>query len=170
MVQKEAKFLSRMWGRGLFLMLFSTFVLTSIDVEFGKETFGNIGGFLLLGVGVFSFIVGVSTEKILKARSHLSYEVALAAFEMADADKNGVLDSAEFPNVIAQLGIGNLSRFQLEAAYMSMDLDGDGTISKAEFLEWSQRKDNLLQPSYTKKQAHDQSSEGMDAALLANAS
>lgn len=170
MVQKEAKFLSRMWGRGLFLMLFGTFVLTGIDVEFGKETLGSIGGFLLLGVGVFSLIVGISTEKILQSRSHLSYEAALAAFEMADVDKNGVLDSAEFPNVIAQLGIGNLSRYQLEAAYMSMDLDGDGRISKAEFLEWSQRKDNLLQPSYTKNQAREQSSEGMDAALLANAS
>ena len=41
-VQKEAKFLSRMWGRGLFLLLFGTFLLLNLDVEDGKETLSSI--------------------------------------------------------------------------------------------------------------------------------
>ena len=169
-VQKEAKFLSRMWGRGVFLMLFSTFVLSNLDVEFGKETLSSIGGLLLLGAGIFNVVTGICTEKALRSRSHLSYEEALSAFEMADADHNGILDSSEFPTVIAKLNIGNLSRYQLEAAFMSMDLDGDGTISKAEFLEWSQGKDNFFAPPASNATEKQDTSEGMDAGLLANAS
>ena len=166
-VQKEAKFLSRMWGRGLFLLLFGTFLLLNLDVEDGKETLSSIGGFGLLGVGIFNLIVGICAEKVLRSRTHLSYEEALAAFTMADVDGNGVLDSSEFPDVIAKLNIGKLSRYQLEAAFMSMDVDGDGTISKAEFLEWSQGKDNFFSP---KPFNEEHKSEGMDAGLLANAS
>ena len=166
-VQKEAKFLSRMWGRGLFLLLFGTFLLLNLDVEDGKETLSSIGGFGLLGVGIFNLIVGICAEKVLRSRTRLSYEEALAAFTMADVDGNGVLDSSEFPDVIAKLNIGKLSRYQLEAAFMSMDVDGDGTISKAEFLEWSQGKDNFFSP---KPFNEEHKSEGMDAGLLANAS
>jgi len=53
---------------------------------------------------------------------------------------------------------------------MSMDLDGDGTISKAEFLEWSQGKDNFFAPPASNATEKQDTSEGMDAGLLANAS
>lgn len=54
---------------------------------------GSIGGLLLLGAGIFNVVTGICTEKALRSRSHLSYEEALSAFEMADADHNGILDS-----------------------------------------------------------------------------
>ena len=139
-VDKEFKFLSRMWGRGVFYMFISTLAMTSFDAS---ETLNDIGGFITLFVGVFLLVIGGCTEKKLLGRGELTYEDAVAAFEHADADSNGTVDTTEFPALIKRLNIGKLNRLQLEAAFMSMDIDGDGGISKAEFLEWSQGKENL---------------------------
>jgi Ca2+-binding EF-hand superfamily protein len=146
LVDKEAKFLSRMWGHGIFYMFLSTLALTDFDAN---ETMNVVAGFLTLGVGLLHFIVGATLESAIRRRGEISYEDAEMAFGVADADSNGTIDSHEFPNLIKQLNIQNLNRFQLEAAFMSMDLDGDGGITKAEFLEWSQGKEHL--DSYNNK-------------------
>ena len=101
-IHREALFLSRYWGRGLFYMLLGTFALTGLMRE---EVFTLVGGFALLGAGVLDLVVGALAEYALAGTTGgVSYEDALEAFNAADDNQNGQLECAEFPQVVAKLG------------------------------------------------------------------
>ena len=96
-----------------------------------EDTLNVIAGFVLLGIGILHLVVGATLESAIKRRGDISYKEALKAFESADADSNGSIGPHEFPSLMKQLNIENLNRFQLEAAFLSMDLDGDGVVTKS---------------------------------------
>ena len=60
---------------------------------------------------------------------------AAEAFDAADLDGSGDLDTTELADLCVQLG-SKLSHAELEAAIMEMDKNRDRMISKAEFLAW----------------------------------
>lgn len=58
-----------------------------------------------------------------------------ALFEQADRDDDGRIDAREFRAVIADLDPG-IDDAALEVGFRSVDVDGDGLISFAEFVAW----------------------------------
>ena len=132
-----------MWGRGFFYVLTGTFAMTSFDAAQGWTAFG---GFCVLGAGVCNVVLGILSERGMAAAAQMPYEQALDAFAKADANGDGELDGVEFPAMMRRFGV-KLNRLEMEAAFMSMDLDGDGKLSKAEFVEWWQSRSPTQEPA-----------------------
>ena len=57
-------------------------------------------------------------------------------FAMVDADGSGALDKGEVAVLCAELGLGELSASELDAAMFEMDDDRSGTVNFGEFLQW----------------------------------
>jgi len=135
-VTREFKLLSRVWGRGLFYMFLATLALSKFDLT---HLANILVGFILLAVGVFNLVVGGKAEmEMMKVGvGDLDPARMREEFTKADSDANGVLDSAELPQLMKALGL-EMSREHMEVALLHMDLNGDGVISWREFLEWSQ--------------------------------
>lgn len=61
-------------------------------------------------------------------------------FAMVDADGSGALDKGEVAVLCAELGLGELSASELDAAMFEMDDDRSGTVNFGEFLQWWKRR------------------------------
>lgn len=66
-------------------------------------------------------------------------DTARTVFDTFDVDKDGFLTPDEFRQVMAELGVADLSAAQARALLGRQDADGDGTVSFEEFLDAYQR-------------------------------
>ncbi|GHJ35648.1 EF-hand domain-containing protein [Streptomyces sp. TS71-3] len=66
-------------------------------------------------------------------------ETARTVFDSFDVNKDGFLTSAEFQQVMKELGAADLTLEQAQALLDRQDADGDGTVSFEEFWAAYQR-------------------------------
>lgn len=150
-IEYWAKFLQRVWGRGLFYLLISF-------VQFGQATGWSIlAGLGMLSCAVFCFITDYFVSKNLDALSQKllvvyqakmgdfsakeealqreKLEYVRVVFNKMDTDNSGYLDSAEFGVVVKELG-SEFSQDDMQAVFNMLDDDGNGQLSFEEFAKW----------------------------------
>ena len=79
-------------------------------------------------------------EKLTNERSRPWQMRDIDLFKLADADHNNALDRSEFALVLTRIGIDDLTDAEVEAVFQSIDDDGSGLISFAEFRRAMQLK------------------------------
>jgi len=134
LVEKYLPLFTTVSGRGHLLFFVGSLALS----QWSRSQILNIvSGFILMTLGLANWIVSCCAAWHLGAiRSHVSSESDAAdAFDAADLDGSGDLDTTELADLCVQLG-SKLSHAELEAALMEMDKNRDRMISKAEFLAW----------------------------------
>ncbi len=141
LVAENARFLNRVWGRGIFYLFISTLAL-GIGTMIGQaaDTSTLVTGGLLMATALLNIVVGGMATRALGGLGSLSVADARREFKEADKDGNGYLDMTELHAVMEKFGI-TLGRAQFEAACVEIDADGDGRITEREFVAWTQRKD-----------------------------
>jgi len=90
--------------------------------------------FVIISFAVLALAGAASAQQVLQLQSTRTPEEREAAFKAADANKDGKLNLAEFtkamdPEILAQLPEGVVGQMKAQR-----DTDGDGFVSKAEFL------------------------------------
>ena len=133
-ILRDARFLARRWGRGLFYMFIAALALSQYVAA---EWPALVGGSALWFVGAANFAAGVNAARQYEARKvkGVDAHAVSVAFARADRSHTGTLDTAELPALLAELGLV-LGREDLEIALTEMDVSGDGVVSLGEFLEW----------------------------------
>ncbi len=144
-VRSQLKVLSTVVGRGVYQCLIALLALSQGWADFGwDEPLTNIGALLyiscaalLLSMGVLFMVAGIAAgAQLEKLRKTFQSKVALKeAFDNADVDNSGALDSAELAQLASSLG-SDLTPRQLEVAIDLLDSDRDGTVSYEEFCAW----------------------------------
>lgn len=126
----------RVWGRALLYVLLGCLQLAE-------------GGFLplvcacaMFVVAFFSFIISSAASSKLNALHRAvtaahgtKVEHIHAAFQEADSNRDGTLDSSEFALVAKRLGT-ELSPDELRAIFELLDQDGSGKVDLQEFTSW----------------------------------
>eukprot|EP01043_Picozoa_sp_COSAG02_P071328 COSAG02_NODE_12992_length_1463_cov_1.834311_2_plen_114_part_00 len=59
-----------------------------------------------------------------------------ALFDEIDADGDGTLDPTEVRQLLVKLGIEKVDARSLQEIFSKMDPDGDGLVTRDEFLNW----------------------------------
>ena len=144
-VRSQLKVLSTVVGRGVYQCLIALLALSQGWADFKwNDPLTNVGALLyiscaavLLVMGVLFMVAGIAAgAKLDKLKTSLQSSAALKeAFDKADIDKSGALDSAELAGLASSLG-SDLTPRQLEVAIDLLDGDRDGTVSYEEFSAW----------------------------------
>lgn len=133
-VARQARLFNRVWGRGFFYQFLGFVALSQWSTA---EIVNIVSGFTMLGVGVVNVVVGAFAARALHGVGSVSRKAAEEQFRAADADGNGVLDVGELSTLLDGLGV-RLTRPQLEAAFVEIDVDGSGEIALNEWIVWTQ--------------------------------
>lgn len=134
MLEEYFLFLRVITGRGLFFLYIGTI---QASIAWKTSTLNVMIGFYMIFVGFMYIFVGRSVEaKLKQIRSMLQSPTFInLAFDDYDTDESGFLELEELGKLIAVLG----STLPAEEVMMWMDKDGDGVISKEEFIDWMER-------------------------------
>jgi Ca2+-binding EF-hand superfamily protein len=145
LVRSQLKVLSTVVGRGIYQCLIALLALSQGWTDFSwGDPLTNVGALLyiscaaiLLIMGVLFMVAGIAAGAQLdKLKTTLQSRTALKeAFDNADVDNSGALDSAELARLASSLG-SELTPRQLEVAIDLLDIDRDGTVSYEEFCAW----------------------------------
>lgn len=136
-IEYWARFLSRVWGRGLFY-------LSVALLQFAQQTWvGWICGGLLGASGLLSFIVSIygssklnGVQKKMVAEYGNKGEASIhAAFEAFDKDKSGTLSKTELALATETLGAA-FTADQLVGIFELLDTNDSGAIEYEEFKAW----------------------------------
>jgi hypothetical protein len=141
-IEKWAKFLGRLWGRGLFY-IYVGILLVCIDMVFARIT-----GCVLILLGIFGIVASrFAAERVKKLRRLIKNtnktddpEKIREFFDMYDTDRSGYIDKTELKELSSMLGFP-LEGTQLEGAFHSLDKDQNGKIMYDEFVRWWTGKD-----------------------------
>eukprot|EP00941_MAST-03F_sp_MAST-3F-sp1_P001739 g1739.t1 len=144
--KKEVGVLSSKLGEGLS----SFFSNKKLDIAF-REMDPNQDGV----VTVDEFIAWHRRNHPIEPKD--IYESASQKFDQIDRDKSGYLDKKEVQKLLSITGKKKVKRFSLRASFGNsglpldevfeeMDLDGDGKVSREEFLMWYFHENNLPFP------------------------
>jgi len=121
-------------GRGYFYVVIGTLLMAQWpDV-------GNfLLGFYMTAVGGMMTVVGLHAKaKMDKMKGHIKDEASVvAAFKNADVDQTGSLTIEQLAALCTGLG-SELDKLELEAALISLDKDGSGSVEYEEFFDWWQ--------------------------------
>ncbi|KAK3261007.1 hypothetical protein CYMTET_30068 [Cymbomonas tetramitiformis] len=95
-----------------------------------------------------------SVSEILKQRKRRENAITWVEerWLVWDADLSGQISEDEFDEVLDDMGLGHLDQKALRALFNEIDLDGNGTLSKEEVLDWWVNKQNFLRPDQVKVQ------------------
>lgn len=131
------KFLSRVWGRGLYYITLALF-------QFAQQSWvGWMSGALLGVAAILSFIVSIvgsmrlnSVQKKLVAEYGNKGETSIrAAFDAFDKDNSGTLTKTELALATETLGAA-FTADQLVEIFKLLDTDKSGSIDYNEFRAW----------------------------------
>ena len=127
MVEKEAKFLSRPYGRaGFYFFVGLMLACEGYILDF-------VVGLLLVAVGGFIFYSSYkmyAALALVMTPTKTRQEVLRLFQSIAGVDR--VIDSSELANLFMALG-QPLNKYEIEAALFALDENGDGKISQDEF-------------------------------------
>mmetsp|Transcript_1919 Transcript_1919/g.2546 ORF Transcript_1919/g.2546 Transcript_1919/m.2546 type:complete len:321 (-) Transcript_1919:73-1035(-) len=134
MLEEYFLFLRIISGRGIFFLYIGTI---QASIAWKTSSINVIIGFYMIFVGFMYIFVGRSVEaKLRQIRAMLQSPTFITlAFDDYDVDRNGYLDMEELGKLIAVLG----STLPAEEVMVWMDKNGDGKISKEEFVDWMER-------------------------------
>jgi len=136
-IEHWCRFLSRVWGRGLFYISIAL-------LQFAQQTWvGWICGGLLGASGLLSFIVSIyGTNKLNHVQKKMVAEYGnkgeasiRGAFEAFDKDKSGALSRTELALATETLGAA-FTADQLVGIFELLDTDNSGQIEYEEFKAW----------------------------------
>jgi calmodulin len=136
-IEKWARFLSRLWGRSLFYIYVGT-VQTSL-----LETSDIVLGLIFVILGLIGIFISRSTASKMKKLQTLIRKnntdndpvKIRRMFDLYDKDKSGYIDRKELYELSVHLGFP-LERAQLDSAMKILDKDRNGRIEFEEFLHW----------------------------------
>jgi Ca2+-binding EF-hand superfamily protein len=81
-----------------------------------------------------AFAGAAVAQESIQLRSYRTPEQRAAAFDAADADKNGKLNLAEFRKALPPEALPQITDAMLPEIMSIRDSDGDGFLTKTEFL------------------------------------
>ena len=131
-IYKNALFVKYVWGRG---MLY--FVAGTLTIALGHLVAIIIGGYVCI-VGLLFIFVGKSAAKKLAnaKRSSVSPEQLQEKFAIADVDGKGSLSMTQFGKLITEdLGL-DMTRREVESAFLQLDCESRGRVSYESVLRW----------------------------------
>lgn len=129
---KHALFVKYVWGRGVLY-----FIAGTLTIALDHLVALIVGGYVCL-VGILFILVGRSTAKKLAnaRRSAVSPEQLQEKFAIADLDGKGSLSKEQFGRLITDdLGL-DLTRREVESAFLQLDCESRGRVSYESVLKW----------------------------------
>ena len=133
---KHALFVKYVWGRGVLY-----FIAGTLTIALGHLIALIVGTYVCL-VGILFILVGRSTAKKLATakkdarRSAVTPEQLQEKFAIADLDGKGALSKEQFGMLITEdLGL-DLTRREVESAFLQLDCESRGRISYESVLKW----------------------------------
>lgn len=139
-IESEFRFLSRLWGRGVFYFFVGTLLFSLMN------TLQLIVSVYMMGIGIISIAVSRNTAKKLErlkdATGHIQDRDQIRAiFNKYDHDRSGYIQKDELKNLAVDLNI-TLTDNELRAAMDVLDPNRRGEISFENFYLWWIGKSN----------------------------
>jgi len=131
-IYRNALFVKYVWGRG---MLY--FVAGTLTIALGHLVAIIVGGYVCC-VGLLFVIVGRSSARKLAnaKRSSVTPEQLQEKFAIADVDGKGALSTEQFGKLITEdLGL-DMTRREMESAFLQLDCESRGRVSYESVLRW----------------------------------
>lgn len=133
---KHALFVKYVWGRGVLY-----FIAGTLTIALDHLVSLIVGAYVCL-VGILFILVGRSTAKKLATaqkharRSAVTPEQLQEKFAIADLDGKDALSKEQFGRLITEdLGL-DLTRREVESAFLQLDCESRGRISYENVLKW----------------------------------
>lgn len=125
-IEYWAKFLTRIWGRGMFYIFLGTLSIIQYTV-------------LNIAVGVYVIILGIalmllSYKTVEENKSHTEESIK-EKFNQFDRDKRGVIDVRQLEAFLQEMGEA-VPTMELHAIADYLDVDRTGSIDFEEFKKW----------------------------------
>ncbi|KAG8468778.1 hypothetical protein KFE25_007296 [Diacronema lutheri] len=145
-VDKWLRAFSRLTARGF---VYVTHAILIIDAQENFSYLGEVCGAILMGAGALSAMVGLlTTQDIFRLKASVRGQLdtqgnlmrAEAVFTQADIDRNGRLSKDEVLGLVKRLH-PQMSELQVDALYVSLDTNRDGTVTLEEFMVWYDREE-----------------------------
>ena len=151
-LKSDWRFLFKPYGRPNVYVFGGLFIISQGDIIKWPLTADNILRFENFCVGTLvvlmscvihyhTYISSVDLEKI--RTEHIDYTTLSRAFNAADKNGNGKLDTSEFITFLHSVNI-QLTNDDLEAALQELDENHDMEINWKEFITWYERKEESL--------------------------
>lgn len=144
-LDKWLRAFSRLSARGL---VYLTHGVLIIDAQSDISAIGVWAGSILFLAGLASSLAGVLTSfDILQLREKVRSQTgrngvllkAEQVFASIDTDKDGKLSKQELL-MLARVNFPEMSSLEVDAMYMALDANRDGSVSLEEFMIWYERK------------------------------
>ena len=133
---KHALFVKYVWGRGVLY-----FIAGTLTIALDHLVSLIVGTYVCL-VGILFILVGRSTAKKLATakkharRSAVTPDQLQEKFAIADLDGKGALSKEQFGRLITEdLGL-DLTRREVESAFLQLDCESRGRVSYESVLKW----------------------------------
>ncbi|KAL7546167.1 hypothetical protein ACHAWF_009509 [Thalassiosira exigua] len=129
---KHALFLKYVWGRGVLY-----FIAGTLTIALEHLVAIIVGGYVCL-VGILFIAVGRSAAKKLAdaRRSAITPEQLQERFAIADLDGKGALSLEQFSRMITQDLSLDMTRREVESAFLQLDCESRGRVSYESILKW----------------------------------